>query len=214
MRNTCAVFAALAILLSAAGAAQAHRLNLFAYADGTQIVGSAYFSGGGAPDGAIVTAYAPDGTMQGQTATDAEGAFALEAAARVDHRITVETVDGHAAAFVVAAAELPASLPAPDGAAVTTLADQAAPAAADPATEPVAAVGATDLEALVEQSVRRQIQPLREDLAALSTRVRLQDILGGIGYIVGMFGFVAYIMSLRRQEAAGQSGSKKPTAAE
>ncbi len=196
------ILAAFALWLVQAGDAEAHRLNVFAYGDGTMIVGSAYFSGGGAPDGATVTAYGPDGTVLGETTTDAEGAFTIQATARVDHRIAVETADGHVAEFTVAAGELSDSLPAPEGAV-----DTPEPAAPQPAgngapTAQPAAIDEAALEALVTRTVRQQIQPLREELAALGTDIRVQDIIGGVGYILGLFGLAAYGMSLRRRQAA------------
>ena len=200
-----AVLAALiALLMFDAGAALAHRLNLFAYAEDATIVGSAYFSGGGAPAGAAVTAYGPDGAVLGQTTTDREGAFTLDATVRTDHRITVETADGHAAEFLVTAAELPARLP--PGEAVAP-ADAAAPTAEPP--EPVAAVDAAiddaALEAMISRAVQQQVRPLRQQLAAYSEEIRLRDIIGGIGYILGIFGLAAYAMALRRRAAPGRT---------
>ncbi len=48
--------------------------------------------------------------------------------------------------------------------------------------------GATDADAL---------RLLREDIARLENRIRLQDILGGIGYIVGLAGLAAWFMARR-----------------
>ena len=39
---------------------------------------------------------------------------------------------------------------------------------------------------------------LREDIARLEQRIRLQDILGGIGYILGLAGLSAWFMARRR----------------
>lgn len=39
---------------------------------------------------------------------------------------------------------------------------------------------------------------LREDIARLEHRIRLQDILGGIGYILGLAGLAAWFMARRR----------------
>lgn len=218
-----AVLAALiAFLVLDAGAALAHRLNLFAYAEDGTIVGSAYFSGGGAPAGADVTVYGPDGAVLGQTTTDRDGAFAFDVAVRTDHRIAVETADGHAAEFVVAAAELPASLPLGEGAALASAgaddaaSQQAAAAPAQGATaqgataQGAAADAAIDdaaLEAMIARAVQQQVRPLRQQLAAYGEEIRLRDILGGIGYILGIFGLAAYAMALRRRAAQGAAAA-------
>ncbi|MEJ2456241.1 MAG: hypothetical protein P8103_19125 [Candidatus Thiodiazotropha sp.] len=43
-------------------------------------------------------------------------------------------------------------------------------------------------EAALERAVARQIRPLREALQGYEEQVRLRDIIGGIGYIVGLAG--------------------------
>jgi nickel transport protein len=44
------------------------------------------------------------------------------------------------------------------------------------------------LEQAIERVLARQIHPLREALVAAEDRVRVQDILGGLGYILGLTG--------------------------
>ncbi|WP_114648939.1 carboxypeptidase regulatory-like domain-containing protein [Pseudothauera hydrothermalis] len=51
------------------------------------------------------------------------------------------------------------------------------------------ACGALDGEAL---------RLLREDLSRLEHRIQLRDVLGGLGYIVGLFGLAAWFMARRR----------------
>jgi nickel transport protein len=49
-----------------------------------------------------------------------------------------------------------------------------------------------DLETAIARTVARQIQPLREELIAAEDRVRLRDILGGVGYILGLTGLALW----------------------
>ncbi|PKO56769.1 MAG: hypothetical protein CVU25_09890 [Betaproteobacteria bacterium HGW-Betaproteobacteria-19] len=54
----------------------------------------------------------------------------------------------------------------------------------------LASGGAVDADAL---------RLLREDIARMEARIRLQDIVGGIGYIFGLAGLTAWFMARRRK---------------
>ncbi|MFH1019311.1 MAG: hypothetical protein V1782_01675 [Pseudomonadota bacterium] len=87
------------------------------------------------------------------------------------------------------------------------------PAAAAPAAVPVAAVtpapiapeikaAAVDrqmLEETVNKALERQLAPVKEMLTDLTIhRTTPTDIIGGIGYILGIFGLGAYFLSKRQ----------------
>jgi len=42
------------------------------------------------------------------------------------------------------------------------------------------------------------LQPLRDDLARVEDRARVRDVVGGIGYIVGLMGIVSYFKARAR----------------
>lgn len=52
------------------------------------------------------------------------------------------------------------------------------------------------------ESLRDEIADLREDIHAYQERTRMTDILGAIGYIVGITGAAYYYMGVRRERAA------------
>jgi nickel transport protein len=52
----------------------------------------------------------------------------------------------------------------------------------------------------VEQAVARQLGPLRDALRACEEQRRLRDILGGLGYIVGLAGLGLWWRSRRRRQ--------------
>jgi nickel transport protein len=57
---------------------------------------------------------------------------------------------------------------------------------------PVTAAPAADSAAALAAAVRAEVAPLREDIARLQARVRLSDLVGGIGFVVGLFGAYAW----------------------
>ncbi|MGQ9368942.1 cobalt transporter CbiM [Azospirillum sp. ST 5-10] len=189
------ILAAAALALAVLGSgndAQAHKLKIFAAAEGAAVSGYAYFDAGTRAQDARVTAITPDGAVAFEGRTDARGSFRFEAQRRLDHRLAVDAGDGHQAWFTVRAAELPEGLPSGAAAGGAPPPATAAPAAAAAAGTPAG----EDLAALIERSVARQVRPLREDLDADREAVRLHDVLGGIGYIVGLAG-LAYGLANR-----------------
>lgn len=164
----------LAILLLATPA-QAHKLKVFATVDGAEIAGSAYFVGGEKAAGVPGRILGADGSLVAGFATGPDGGFRHRVAMRMDHVVVVESEDGHAAQFTIPAAEFPPALP-----------------------EGKAAAAAPIDSAALEAAIARQIRPLREQLDAYESKVRLHDLMGGIGTIFGLFGCWAWLQSRRR----------------
>lgn len=165
----------LAVLLLAAPA-QAHKLKVFATVEGAEIAGSAYFVGGEKAAGVPGRILGADGSLLASFATGPDGGFRHRVAMRMDHVVVVESEDGHAAQFTIPAGEFPPSLPEGKAAAAAAPADAAA----------------------LEAAIARQIRPLREQLDAYESKVRLHDLMGGIGTIFGLFGCWAWLQSRRR----------------
>jgi nickel transport protein len=52
----------------------------------------------------------------------------------------------------------------------------------------------------IAEAVRDEIRPLRREIAAYREKNDLQTVLGGIGYIMGLFGLYFYIAARRRMQ--------------
>jgi nickel transport protein len=200
----------LAVALHAAPA-WAHKLSVVAVAEGTTIRGRAYLHGSAAVRGATVSVFDPQGQKLGQTTTDEQGKFTLEARTRCDHRIIVDSGDGHRAECEVRAAALPASLPA-RGELGSPAADQPPEGPATPAVGPGAPAPAEDqqLKAKVEL-LAQQVEQLQTRVAEFGQQARLQDIVGGLGYILGLMGLAFYFLGVRRKERRERREQKGET---
>lgn len=194
-----AAFLAVVMLASCAPAALAHALHVFAGAEGKTVSGEVYYSISSKARGVKVTALGPGGELLYETETDEQGRFSFEVETRCNLTIVARTGDGHRAEYVLHASELPPSLPLHSSEANGGGQAQAAPAAG--AGEDV---GGAQQERLVEEAIARQLRPLREQLDRYEHKVRLHDILGGIGYIVGLAGLVFFLRG--RSRAAGGRG--------
>ena len=184
-------------LVLAGGPAFAHKLKVFATAEGPMISGYVYFPGGGRAKGVTVVAQATSGARLGEAVTNAKGEFAYQATVRCDHRLVADSGDGHRATFLIEAADLPDSLPAPAASTPQAVAKASEPAPEPPTATPLAPPDA--LKQMLVEVVSRHVRPLREQLERAEEKRRLHDILGGIGYILGLTGLAFYFLGVRRR---------------
>jgi len=208
VRRRCrAAPAAAIVLLLGALPAAAHKLNVFAAADGARIEGSAYFAGGGKATGARILITDAAGGVLAELSPAADGSFSWQARAPVEHHVVAETEDGHRAEWVIGASELAGAFPGvagEPGAAAEAVGDAAAAGAASEVTD-TSPPGATDgldpaLGEAIERAVARQVRPLREAMLEAREAAQLRDVLGGIGYIVGLAGLALWWRSRRAPE--------------
>ncbi|WP_457574823.1 hypothetical protein [Desulfolithobacter sp.] len=208
-----------------AGPALAHKVRIFAYGEGDSILGETAFSGGRAPKNSeIIVKDATSGKTLLTTRTDDRGEFSFpipeEAKQRgLDLLIVVNVGEGHRGQWKLTADEYldqpptpsPSSAPGP-----TPVTDTVHRAGPDPAISPAArgattvgrtpdvAVDETMLRRVVEEALDKKLGPIKRMLAESRDQgPRVQDILGGIGYLIGLAGIMAYF------KANAQKGEKK-----
>jgi nickel transport protein len=192
-------FLAPALLLLYPASASAHKLFVFAQVEGGVIHGRAYFPGDVPARRSEVIARDASGRELGRTTTDDDGKFTFTTREHVDYYLVAQTADGHGGQYTIHASELPDSLPA--GTAQSSTAVQAVSPAA-PADEKNASA---PLEAQVAE-LRKQIQELRQQIYESDEHLHFRDILGGIGFILGLAG-VAFYMSARRSKISPEANS-------
>ena len=93
-----------------------------------------------------------------------------------------------AALLLLAAA---GTLCAQETAAENGQADSANAVSADPGRE--------ELESMIGAAVAMRLRPLVREIRDLKDEIRLHDILGGIGYIVGLAGVAFYFLGTRKR---------------
>ena len=176
-----AILPPLAVLLSlGATPALAHKMKVFVTAEGSEVVGTVYFSGGDKArdvDGVVLNA---SGALVGSLRTDGEGGFRYAPPDGNAYRLRFQSGDGHMAEAAIGA---------------SSAAQTVRPAA------PAAAMAAAPLDSTaLETALARQLRPLREQVDALESRTRLSDIVGGIGFIFGLFGCAAWLATRRKEK--------------
>jgi len=170
----------------------AHKVVASAWADGDAIEGEVGLSNGEmAAEGTRVEIFGPAGEKLGETVTDADGLFRFTPTQAIAHRFRADLGAGHVAEVSLTVDELPIGLQR----SAKTNESATASVAAD--VEAPAQLALPDFEALIAAAVRREIKPLRKELAAYKEKNDLQNILGGLGYICGIFGLAFFIYARR-----------------
>ncbi|MCV2892056.1 cobalt ABC transporter permease [Lentibacter sp. XHP0401] len=188
---------ALIIMLCAAPLpALAHKVLASVFPSGEAIEGEVGFSNGDMAVGLIILVFGPDGEALGQTKTDADGFFIFKPEQPVAHTFHGDLGAGHVAEVTMPAEEIAAIL------------GKAAPAATTAETPAEPAFGVVAIASLSDEErnaiavlVRDEIRPLRREMAATREHQNMQSILGGIGYILGLFG-LGFYLAARRNLAA------------
>lgn len=181
------------LLLAAAAPASAHRLKLFAaVADGT-ISGYGFFIGGGRPQAATLLIRDAAGAEVFRGTTDAKGAFAWRPPRPADFTLTLDARDGHVAEATIDADRF-GGTPVGALAAASEPAEKPAPAAAGPDPALIQAI-----DSAVDAAVARQVRPLLEAYAEADGRIRFNDVIGGVGMIVGLAGAALWASGRKRR---------------
>lgn len=220
------VAASLALLAVLAAPALAHRVNVFAYVEGNDVVVECSYSRSERVrfgDVEIFDAASGAALLAGKTDEKGEFRFPVPPAvraAKADLRIVLKAGEGHQNSTEVKAAEYLSATPtAAQDAAAATPATPAVSATVNPPAAPVAAAGpvvaatapvqtvsqtsgqgasapaldAAALERIVEAAVEKKIAPLRAILVAEKEKgPGLTEIVGGLGWLVGLAGIAAY----------------------
>jgi len=193
------------IIFAFTAPALAHRVLVFAFAEGDTIhTESKFVPSTPVRRGQVQVLEPKTGQILLTGKTDDKGKFSFKipaaaAAQKLDLKIVVEAAMGHKGEWLLKAENYLTGVKPEKAATPAGPAPAATPAPAAPATK-AAAVDRQMLEEIVNQALERQLAPVKEMLTELTLhRTSLTDILGGIGYILGIFGLWAYFLSKRKK---------------
>jgi len=184
------VSAMLVLSWLAAPQAFAHKVNLFAYAEGDQVYVEGYFVDGKAAQNSEVQVLGPNGDLLLEGTTDDQGQYRFAVPQRTDLKIIVNAGMGHQTDFLLSAVDLN---DADADADVVPL--QSAETGLSQAVSHTPASAATDnseIDVVVRKAVNEAIKPLVRELSASQQKASLSSIVGGVGYIIGFLGLFAF----------------------
>jgi nickel transport protein len=174
--------------------ALAHNVIADVYATGTDIEGEIGFSDGTMSANELVEVFNETGQKIGETITDADGFFVFTPTQPVTHVFRANLGAGHIAQAQISTTEVariigktadptPSATPASD---------------ATPPRDTQLAGLSDKSRAEIATMLRDELRPIRQELTAYKNKTNFQSVLGGLGYIFGLFGLGFYLMARRK----------------
>ena len=203
--------------------AQAHRVNVFAWVEGSTIYTTAKFSGGKVARASRVEVFDSQKQLLLKGKTDDQGNFSFPVPKVDDLKIVVYAGTGHLGNWQVRKSELTTvGKPVGSAAAAPTSVPETATAAAaaarpSPTSNPGTISNSTanlnvspaEIEKIVQKVVNKSLTERLHPLLQMLAEIRnpdpgLKDVLGGLGYILGLVGIIAYIKSRKQLPATNR----------
>ena len=188
------------LLLLSAAPLLAHRVNIHAWLEGRDVqVRCAFNRASPAKNGRVTIYDASDGRELLNGLTDGDGAFRFPVpgeALKNGLRIRINAGEGHENEWLMEAGEFSAAVGPPDFSPGLPGQEQKVQDAdtagmnARPYNE--------DIRRIVSETLDAGLAPLRRDLAALANpEPGLREIVGGLGWLVGLAGIILYFRGRR-----------------
>jgi nickel transport protein len=183
----------------------AHKVNVFAWVEGDTVFVEGYFPGGKKSQDSLVEVFNPAGTKLLQGRTNEKGEFSFKIPERTDLKIVLTASMGHKNDFTVSAGDVGEVRASPSSPA-QSLAESVKDASSHPAD-------LSQLEGMINRALDRKLAPVMKLIR--DTRKdgpSITEIIGGIGYIFGLFGLVMYFKSRKtgtRRKAQGARENQK-----
>jgi nickel transport protein len=202
----------LLLLFFPAGNAWAHRVTVFAWIEGENVYVSGKFGGGRQAIDSPVEVFEPGGEKLLEGKTDADGEFVFPLPAAREIKVVLNAGSGHRAEWTITAEELKEATGAPPEIrpAAKEIEEPAAPSpeVVDTQNAPVREMTAPtgmdpeQIEKIIEKALDKKLKPVFRMIAeSRDPEKDFRDIVGGIGYLVGLAGMAAYFLSRKNRNS-------------
>ena len=185
----------------------AHKIRVFAWQDGGNIVTESKFSKGRPAQNVTVSVSEIEtGKTLLSGTTDSQGIFSfpIPKTESKELKIIADGGDGHKNSWNYTLDDTtPADSSGPPllSKTMTTTQLPAQPTAKEAAEKTLQTITTSELTRIIETTLDKKLAPIRKTLAENSEKgPTLKDILGGIGYILGLAGIAAYMQSLKNKK--------------
>lgn len=199
------------IFFSGINPAYAHKVMVFAWVEGDTVFTQSKFSGGKKVKGGKIAVYNTHEKILLKGKTDDKGEFSFKVPEKTTLKIVLYAGAGHRAEWTVPkedieemSGEKPAesTLKKPQAKMpANTIPSEPTENRADemPQAPQPPGPGADEIEQAVERALDKKLKPVIKMLSALDRGPTVSEILGGIGYILGLMGVGAYFHYRRKK---------------
>ncbi len=206
IKNSICVWVLMCVVFLNGAPALAHKVSIFAWVEGDTVHTQSKFMGGKRPEQALVEVFDDSGNQLLKGKTDSQGLFSFQTPRKADLQIVLTAGMGHRAVWALSRQDFQETPVEPhmhesfntitQGDTTQTLSK------ADPNhTHPEDGLSPAAFTALVESALDRKLKPIMDQIIALNEdRISISDILGGIGYILGLVGLAAYMKYHRKKD--------------
>lgn len=165
----------------------AHKVIVFAWVEGDTIHTESKFSGGKKVNQGTINVFDPAGHLLLNGKTDQNGVFSFKIPKIDDLLIELLAGAGHKSTWTVSASDM-------GGQASTPSSQVKADVPEKGVTSYKNSINQDELEAVIAKVMDQKLAPIKKELAASkNSGPDVRDILGGIGYIIGLVGLGAYM---------------------
>jgi len=175
----------------------AHKVNIFAYVEGDKVYTESYFNDGKKCIDSKIEAFDNQGNKLLEGLTDEEGTFSFEVPAEDvidgDLKLVLTASMGHRAEYIIRADEL--------GNIKDLMGENIEEPISAVSTE-TSSIGLKETQSIIEDTLDEKLKPIMREIREIKKsqegRISPTEIIGGIGYIIGIFGIVAYFLSRKK----------------
>ncbi len=175
----------------------AHKVNIFAYVEGEKIYTESYFNDGKKCVDSKIEVFDNRENKLLEGLTDEEGMFSFEIPPKDvidgDLKIVLIASMGHRAEYIIRTGELGN---------VAELIEEKIEEPVSAVSPEVSSFDLKEIQLLIENALDEKLEPIMREMREIKKfqedRISPTDIVGGIGYIIGIFGIIAYFLSRKR----------------
>jgi nickel transport protein len=181
----------LIVIIGISTPAIAHKITIFAWVEGDTVYTQSKFSGGRKAKHAVVEVYDAKGDKLLEGKTDENGEFSFKLPKQKELKVVLLAGTGHRGEWSIPLEEIVGGDANPD----SRLQSQAFQTKKEPSRHELPSISSADIQEAVEKALDKKLKPILNQLTESrqkKTETEITDIIGGIGYILGLVGIGAY----------------------